>query len=110
MWLIPPCFDWQTEDQCAFREDLKGNAPRSRVLELGEQLNERLAKGGHDIGGVEARESSNNLDGNLANRVDLVVEGNEERTNALSLREMSVELGVEAGDGCLSDSRICTAK
>jgi hypothetical protein len=81
----------------------KGSVPRRRVLQLRQQLDERLPQTWHNVGRVDGRETTDDLDGDLANDVNLVVESDEEGADAFGLGEVTVELRVEVGDGELTD-------
>ncbi len=62
------------------------------VFELGEELDERLAERGHDVGRVVLGETADDDDGHLAHVELFVVERNEERAHVLGLCEVAVEL------------------
>lgn len=85
------------------------NSRGGGVLELGEELDESLAERRHDVGGVEGGETTNDLNGDLANGVDLVVQRDEERADALGLRKVAVELGVEVRDRRLANTGVCSS-
>ena len=73
---------------------------------MGQYLNERLAKGRHDKGGVEVAESANGAHGQLADLKHLVVQGHEECTQVLSLGQVAIKAVVQGGQDTVTDVRI----
>ena len=62
-----------------------------RVLELGQELDERLPERGHHVSWVHQREPADYGDGGLSNGEDLIVERQEQGSDVLGLGEMAVE-------------------
>ena len=71
------------------------NGPHDRVLEIRQQLDQRLAQGRHDVGRVVDGQAPDDGDGELADRKDLVVQRDEESAHVLGLAQVVVETGIE---------------
>mmetsp|Transcript_28356 Transcript_28356/g.65301 ORF Transcript_28356/g.65301 Transcript_28356/m.65301 type:complete len:406 (-) Transcript_28356:173-1390(-) len=76
------------------------------VLELGEEVNECVAHRGHHVRRVAVRQPPDGRNGSFANVEVFVVETNEQRANALGLREEVVEARVERGEHGVPNVRV----
>jgi len=65
------------------------------MLQLDEQLNQRLAQARHDVRRIENRQAAQRADGQLADLKVLVVERDKERAEILRLGQVVVEAVVE---------------
>ena len=81
------------------------DVPHDRVLEVRQQLDERLAQGRHDVGRVVDGQAPDDGDGELADRKDLVVQRNEERAHVLGLAQVVVKAGIEGPKDSLTNGR-----
>ena len=81
-------------------------AAHSAVLQLGEQLDEELAQGRHDVGWIHRRQLPDDAHGHLADFKDLIVEGHCDGAEVFSQRQIRVEVRVEAGEDAVADTGI----
>ena len=78
-----------------------------RVLQLSQELDERLPKRWHDIGGVVCGQATNEGHGSYSILEDLVVYSNEQRAQVLGLGEMLIEVFMQRRQYGLSDAGVC---
>ena len=71
------------------------NKREARILEISQELNQRLAKRRHDVSGIMRNQSSKNRNSQVSNGEDLIVDRHDEGSNVLRLRQVMVETVIE---------------